>query len=435
MPNTAEPLQASVAAAGRFASTWRALRHRNFRLYMMGQGVSLMGTWMTRLALSWLTFRLTHSAFLLGLVGFSGQILTFLLAPFAGVWVDRVDRRKLLLATQVAAAVQSLALAWLTLAGVITIGEILALAAVQGLVDAFDMPARQSFVVKMVPEKADLGNAIALNSSMVNVARLVGPPVAAFVIAKLNEGYCFLIDGVSYVAVIGSLLLMRVVHERVTSKGKPSMLAQMKDGWGYVWKYVPVRNILLMFAISSLLGMSSMVLTPVVAIDVLHGGPHTLGFLTACSGVGALTSAILLASRKSVIGLLRKIQMSSFLFGAGLIVLSLSHWLLLSLMAMLLSGFGMMQGLAASNTVIQTLVPEEKRGRVMSFYTMAFIGMTPFGSLLAGSLAARFGAPHTLMLCGVGLIVSGTLFLMQNPHMKREMRPRYEELGLLEPRA
>jgi MFS family permease len=393
-----------------------------------------MGTWMTRLALSWLTFRLTHSAFLLGMVGFSGQILTFLLAPFAGVWVDRVDRRKLLIATQAAAAVQSLALAWLTLAGVITIGEILALAALQGLIDAFDMPARQSFVVKMVPDKADLGNAIALNSSMVNVARLVGPPAAAFVIARWNEGYCFLIDGLSYLAVIGSLLLMRVVHERAQGE-KPSMLAQMNDGWGYVARYLPVRNILLMFAVSSLLGMSSMVLTPVFAIDVLHGGPHTLGMLTACSGVGALISAILLASRKSVIGLLRKIQMSSFLFGTGLITMSLSHRLPLSLAAMLVSGFGMMQGLAASNTVIQTLVPEDKRGRVMSFYTMAFIGMTPFGSLFAGSLAARFGAPHTLLFCGSGLIVSASWFLLQSTTMKREMRPRYEELGILQPRT
>ena len=423
----------TVAPVGRLAHTWRALRHRNFRLYLTGQGVSLMGTWMTRLALSWLTFRLTHSAFLLGLVGFSGQILTFVLAPFAGVWVDRVDRRKLLVATQVASAAQSLALAWLTLAGVITIHEILVLAALQGLIDAFDMPARQSFVVKMVPDKADLGNAIALNSSMVNVARLIGPPVAAFVIARLNEGYCFLIDGVSYIAVIGSLLLMRMAAERAQAGAKPSMLVQMKDGWGYVSRFVPVRNILLMFAISSLLGMSSMVLTPVFAIDVLHGGPHTLGLLTACSGIGALTSAILLASRKSVVGLLRKIQMSSFLFGTGLIVMSLSHWLLLSLAAMLVSGFGMMQGLAASNTVIQTLVPEDKRGRVMSFYTMAFIGMTPFGSLLAGSLAAKFGAPRTLLFSGLGLIASAALFLLQSPHMKREMRPRYEELGILEP--
>ena len=436
MPQTAEPVEPSAAPTSRFAHTWRALRHRNFRLYTIGQGISLMGTWMTRLALSYLTYRETHSAFLLGLVGFAGQILTFLLSPFAGVWVDRVDRRKLLLLTQVGSGVQSLALAWLTLAGVITIGEILALAALQGLIDAFDVPARQSFVVKMVPDKADLSNAIALNSSMVNVGRLLGPPVAAFVIAKLNEGYCFLIDGVSYIAVIGSLLLMHISHERAASgSGRPSMLAQMQDGWGYVSRYVPVRNILLAFSINSLLGMSSMVLTPVFAIDVLHGGPHTLGLLTGCSGIGALVSAIALASRKSVVGLIGKIQAASFLFGAALILFSFSHWLWLSLAAMLLSGFSMMQAMAASNTIIQTLVPEEKRGRVMSFYTMAFIGMTPFGSLLAGSLASRFGAPHTLLFCGIGLLVSAVWFLQQSPHMKLAMRPRYEELGILQPRT
>ena len=432
MASTATP---AVPRGNPFAHVGRALRHRNFRLYVIGQGTSLMGSWMTRLALSWLTYRLSHSALLLGLVGFAGQILTFLLAPFAGVWIDRLDRRKLLVITQALAALQSLALAWLTLAGIITIHEILALAAVQGLIDAFDMPARQSFVVKMVPDKADLGNAIALNSSMVNVSRLIGPPVAAFVIAKLNEGYCFLIDGVSYLAVIASLLLMHVAHQHAMDANRPSMAAQMKDGWQYVSRYIPVRNILLLFSLSSLLGMSSMVLTPVFATTVLHGGPHTLGLLTAASGSGALISALRLAARKTVIGLLRAIQVASFLFGCGLVLFGVSHWLPLSVFAMLVSGFGMMQGLAASNTIIQTLVPEEKRGRVMSFYTMSFIGMTPFGSLLAGALASRIGAPETLVLAGVAILLGGTAFALQSSRVRQLMRPRYEELGILEPRA
>jgi MFS family permease len=426
------PLTASISPS-RFAHAWRATRHRNFRLFLIGQGISLMGSWMTRLALSWLTWRLTHSALLLGLVGFAGQILTFLLAPFAGVWIDRIDRRKLLILTQVFSALQSLALAGLTLAGIITIHEILLLAALQGLIDAFDMPGRQSFVVKMVPDKADLGNAIALNSSLVNVARLVGPPVAAFVIARSNEGYCFLLDGVSYFAVIASLILMRIAHDRPSATHKPTMLAQMKDGWSYVSTFLPVRNILLLFAVSSLMGMPYMVLLPIFAAQVLHGGAHTLGLLTAATGSGALLSAITLAARKSVVGLVTKIQVASVLFGVGLIVFGASHWLLLSLAAMFVAGYGMMQGLASSNTVIQTLVPEEKRGRVMSFYTMAFVGMMPFGSLLAGALARIVGAPATLYVTGSCVLLGGLAFFAQRKQVRRAMRPRYEELGILQP--
>lgn len=420
--------------SNRFAHTWRALRHRNFRLYLTGQGISLMGSWMTRLALSWLTYRLTHSALLLGLVGFAGQILTFLLAPFAGVWIDRIDRRKLLIATQIASAAQSLALAWLTLAGIITMNEILALAMLQGFIDAFDMPARQSFVVKMVGNKEDLGNAIALNSSMVNVARLIGPPVAAYVIAQLNEGYCFLIDGLSYLAVIASLFMMQVAHDRPSDLNRPSLFEQMKDGWSYVSSYVPVRNILLLFAVSSLMGMPYMVLLPIFATQVLHGGPHTLGLLTGASGIGALTSAVSLAARKNVLGLVSIIQIATAIFGAGLILFGSSHWLWLSLLAMLLAGFGMMQGLAASNTVIQTLVPEEKRGRVMSYYTVAFVGMLPFGSLLSGYLAHIIGAPHTLLVTGLCVLLGGVLFSTQRRAVRRAMRTRYEELGILQPK-
>ena len=426
---------AALSESSRFSHAWRALRHRNFRLFIGGQGVSLMGTWMTRLALSWLTWRLTHSAFLLGLVGFAGQILTFAVSPFAGVWVDRLDRRKLLVATQAASALQSLALAWLTLTGRITLKEILLLAAVQGLIDALDMPARQSFMIKMVGNKEDLGNAIALNSSLVNVARLVGPPVAALVIARLNEGYCFLIDGVSYFAVIASLLLMKIAADRPGAGTRPSMLAQMKDGWSYVSTFVPVRNILLLFAMSSLMGMPYLVLLPVFAAQVLHGGANTLGLLTAASGIGALISAVALAARRSVIGLLRMIQLATVLFGSGLILFGLSHTLWLSLPAMLLAGFGMMQGLASSNTVIQTLVPEEKRGRVMGYYTVAFVGMMPFGSLLSGFLAHLIGAPKTLLVTGSCVLLAGVAFFSQRQPVKAAMRTRYEELGILEART
>ena len=418
----------------RFAHTMRALRHRNYRLYLSGQCVSLMGTWMTRLALSWLTYRLTHSAFLLGMVGFAGQILTFVLAPFAGVWVDRMDRRKLLLMTQVAAAVQSLALAVLTLMKIITIQEILALAAFQGLIDAFDMPARQSFVTKMVPDKEDLSNAIALNSSMVNVARLVGPSVAAIVIAHLGEGWCFSIDGVSYLAVIASLLLMRIEPDVPGDHRRPAMAEQMREGWGYVSRFIPVRNILLLFAITSLMGMSQMALLPLFAAQVLHGGPRMLGLLTTANAVGALVAAVLLASRKNAVGLLRYVQYGGALFGAALVVFGMSHWVALSLLAMMAMGFGIMTGMGGSNTIIQTLSPENKRGRVMSFYTMAFIGMTPFGSLLAGALAHRIGAPHTLLFSGVCVLLAGAWFWSQTGAMRVDMRTRYEELGILQPK-
>jgi MFS family permease len=417
-------------APSRYAHAWRALNHRNFRLFFSGQSISLIGTWMTRVATSWLVYRLTGSALLLGVVGFAGQILTFLLAPFAGVLVDRLDRRNLLVWTQVLAAVQSLAMAALTLAHIITVPEITALSAFQGLINAFDMPGRQSFLVQMVEDKADLGNAIALNSSMVNVARLIGPALAGIVIGAVGEGYCFAIDGVSYLAVIASLLMMNVTIAQA-KRATTTMVEQLKEGWTYVANFRPIRTILLLFAVMSLMGMPFMVLMPVFASEVLRGGPHTLGWLLGASGIGALVSAVSLAFRKSVRGLTTMIQISATLFGTGLILFGLSRSLPLSLFLMLFVGFGMMQGLAASNTVIQTLVPEDKRGRVMSYYTMAFVGMVPFGSLLAGYLAHRFGAPHAVMITGAFCIVGSVWYTTQLPAMRNIMRPIYIEMGIL----
>jgi MFS family permease len=306
----------------------------------------------------------------------------------------------------------------------------------QGLINAFDMPGRQSFLVQMVssggekPDKSDLSNAIALNSSIVNLARLIGPAIAGFIIAAVGEGWCFLIDGTSYIAVVASLLMMRVpriASERPTA----SMLGQLKEGWSYVVGFRPIRTILTLFALISLMGMPFMVLMPIFAAQVLHGGPHTLGFLTGASGVGALVSAISLAVRKSVRGLTTMIQVSAFCFGGGLILFGLSRSLALSLLVLLITGFGMMQGLAASNTVIQTLVPEDKRGRVMSYYTMAFVGMAPFGSLLAGALARRFGAPHTVMITGSACVLGGIWFTTQLRAVRRVMKPIYIEMGIL----
>jgi MFS family permease len=409
---------------------WRALRHRNFKLYFFGQTISMTGNWMTRLATTWLVYHLTHSALLLGVVSFAGQIVSFALGPFAGVWVERLPRRKLLVWTQAAAAVQSLALAALTLAHVITLWEIIALTALQGLINAFDMPGRQSFLVQMVDDRNDLSNAIAINSSMANGARLVGPAIAGLVIGAFGEGWCFLMDGVSYFAVIASLLLMRVKPFE-PRRNAASMLDQMREGWDYVRTFRPIRSILLLFSLISLMGYPYAVLMPVFAAQVLHGGAYTLGWLTAASGIGALVSALSLAFRKSVVGLTRMLQIASATLGCALILFGMSHVLWLSLVLMVFAGFGLMQGAAASNTIIQSLVPEDKRARAMSYYTMAFFGAAPFGSLLAGTLAHRIGAPHTVMVTGAFCIAGSLWFSLDLSNVNALMRPIYQDRGLL----
>ncbi len=432
------------AAAPGISHTWRALRHRNFRLFFGGQTISLIGTWMTRIATSWLVYRLTKSAMLLGTVGFAGQIPTFLIAPFAGVWVDRLDRRRVLVWTQTLAMIQSFALAALTLSGHITVAWILGLAVMQGLVNAFDMPGRQAFMVQMVGDRADLGNAIAINSSMVNMARLIGPSLAGLVIAATNEGWCFFIDGVSYIAVIASLLMMQL-NVAAIRRAATSTFHEMKEGWSYVSGFLPIRTILMLFAVVSLMGMPFVVLMPIFAANVLRGGPHTLGFLMGAMGVGALISALSLAARKSVRGLIRTIPIASAVFGLGLIGFGLSHSFWFSMLTVSIAGMGMMQGMAASNTIIQTLVSEDKRGRVMSYYTMAFVGMAPFGSLLAGTMASaiptasvRFlggivltGAQWTVMINGAVVVLGAAWFFTRLPAVREVVRPIYQEMGII----
>ena len=433
--NTKEKIEPEKPASSRdYSHAWRALRHRNFRLFFGGQSISLIGTWMTRIATAWLVYRLTKSSLLLGTVSFAGQIPTFLLAPFAGVLVDRMDRRKVLIWTQVLAMVQSLALAALTLTKVINIHEVLALSVFQGVINAFDMPGRQAFMVVMVKDRGDLSNAIAINSSMVNLARLVGPSLAGLVIAATNEGWCFLIDGISYIAVILSLLMMQVPADAV-KRAAASMLDQLKEGWTYVSNFAPIRTILLLFALISLMGMPFVVLMPVFAAQVLHGGAHTLGFLMGALGVGALISALSLVVRKSVRGLLKMIPVAATVFGIGLVGFGFSNLQWLSLLLMLVIGFGMMQGMTASNTIIQTLVPEDKRGRVMSYYTVAFVGMAPFGSLMAGGLAHAIGAPRTVMLSGIACIAGSLWFWSRLKFIRKDIRPIYEQLGILQPKV
>jgi MFS family permease len=413
-----------------FSHIGRALRHRNFRLFYFGQSISVIGTWMTRIAAVWLVYRLTHSALLLGVVSFSGQIAAFVLGPFAGVWVERMNRRKLLVWTQAAGAVQSLALAALTLTHVITLWEIIVLAALQGVINAFDMPGRQSFLMQMVEDRSDLSNAIAINSSMANAARLVGPAIAGVVIAAVGEGWCFFIDGVSYIAVIASLLMMRIAPSQL-HRHASTMLDQLREGWDYVRTFRPIRTILLTFALISLMGYPYAVLLPIFAAQILHGGAHTLGWLSAASGVGALTSAVSLALRKTVIGLTRMIQIASATLGVALILFGFSHVLWLSILLMVFAGFGLIQTASVSNTIIQSLVPEDKRARVMGYYTMAFFGASPFGSLLAGALAHRIGAPHTVMVTGACCIAASLWFTTEMPKIRAVMKPIYQQMGLL----
>jgi MFS family permease len=425
------PLAMASRANASIAFALRALRHRNYRLFFGGQIVSLAGTWITTTATAWLVYRLTGSAWLLGLVGFAGQFPAFLLGPFAGIFVDRWDRRRLLVGTQILSMLQSFALAALTLSGHITVEAIVLLNVVQGIVNAFDMPGRQAFLIAMIESRDELGNAIALNSSMVNVARLVGPSIAGVVIALTSEGWCFLIDGVSYLGVIAALLAMRVAARSQPATTRPGAMQQFVEGWTYAFGFRPIRSIILLLALVSLVGVPYSVLMPVFAATVFRGGPHTLGFLMAASGGGALVGALWLATRRSVVGLGRIITISSAAFGAGLVGFSLTTSLPLAIPCLVVAGFGFIVQMAGSNTVIQTIVDDEKRGSVMSFYMMAFLGTAPFGSLIAGWLSSRIGAPHTLLVGGVCCLAGAAWFAAELPHIRQAVRPIYIRLGIL----
>ncbi|HEY4101744.1 MAG TPA: MFS transporter [Gemmatimonadales bacterium] len=423
---------APVPARRSVPSLARALRHRNYRLFFAGQGTSVVGTWITRVATSWLVFRLTHSAVLLGFVAFFGQVPTFLLAPIAGVWVDRLDRYKVLFVTQTLAMLQSFALAALALTGVIQVWHILVLQAFQGMINAFDTPSRQSFLIEMVDDPADLSNAIALNSTMVNAARLIGPAIAGALISSVGEGWCFLIDGVSYLAVIGSLWLMRVAHE-VREWRDTRVWDELVAGVRYAGGFPPIRAILLLLTLTSIAGMPYSTLMPVIASDVLHSNALAYGFLMGAVGVGALIGALHLASRRSVRGLGRLVPQATLTFGGALVAFSFSRNIFLSIGLLLFVGIGFMTQMAGSNTLLQTLVRPEMRGRVMAFYTMAIMGTVPFGALLAGELAARIGAPHTILAGGLTCVAGGLVFLRILPGLREHVRPIYIERGIIPP--
>jgi len=409
---------------------FRSLRYGNYRLFFGGQSISLVGTWIQRIALPWLVYKLSGSAFLLGAVGFASQIPTFLLAPFAGMFTDRWNRKHILIITQILAMFQALVLAVLYFAGGIRIWNIMVLGILLGCINAFDMTARQAFVVDMIEKKEDMGNAIALNSLMVNGARLIGPSMAGVLIATTGEGVCFLLNGLSYLFVIVSLLLMKISAEGAKGHGA-DILQELKEGFSYAFGFPPIRSVILLLGLVSLVGMLYAVLMPVFAGDILGGGPHTFGFLMGASGIGALAGALYMASRKDILGFGKIIPLSAAVFGFGLIAFSLSRIFLVSMALMLITGFGMLIQMTSSNTILQTIVDDDKRGRVMSFYTMAFMGTAPFGSLMAGGLASSIGAPGTLMIGGVLCILSAVVFASRLGRLKEMVRPIYVRLGII----
>ncbi len=415
-----------------FLHLLRALRSRNYRLFVAGQGVSLVGTWMQQVAMSWLVYRLTGSAMLLGVVGFTSQIPTIFISLFAGVLADRWDRRRLLIATQTLAMLQAAFLAFVVLTGLVQVWHIILLSLVLGIVNAFDIPIRQSFVVEMVENKEDLGNAIALNSSMVNGARLIGPSIAGLLVASFGEGICFLLNAISYLAVIVAIAAMHIPNSSTKYfRPKRNILQELNEGILYVYKFGPIRSILLLIALVSLMGMPYSVLVPVFAKEILHGGVHTFGFLMTAAGCGALVGTLYLASRQSVLGLGRIIVIATILFSTGIVTFALSSYFILSLAAMTVAGFGGMTLVASCNTVLQTILDEDKRGRVMSFFTIAFMGVAPFGSLGAGSMAGFIGPRDTLLIGGIGCLIGAMIFTRYLPQIRDEVRPFYERMGII----
>jgi len=407
-------------AESKLPTSLRAFRHRNYQLFFAGQLVSLSGTWMQSVAQSWLVYRLTGSAILLGLVGFASQIPVFILAPIGGAAADRSSRHRIVVITQIAAMVLAFILAGLTLTHRIHVWHLFVLAAMLGITYAFYVPAASAFVVDMVG-KDDLMNAIALNSSLVNGARIVGPAIAGILVATVGEGWCFLINAASYIAVIIGLKMMSISpHRKVPLPGSP--WADIVEGFRFVWQASPVRALLLLLGAVSLFGTPYAVLMPIFAAEILHGGAGGLGLLMGASGLGALLGALSLARRNRVRGLGRWVAVSTGGFGVSLILFSLSHSFWLSAAVLLPVGFTMMIEMAASNTLIQAMVPDNLRGRVMAVYSMMFMGMAPIGALVAGSLAHRLGAPNTVLFGGIVCIVGAALFALRLPKLREEGR-------------
>ena len=419
---------------GRLADLGRALSHRNYRLYVIGQGVSLIGTWMQQVGLSWMVYEATNSSLLLGLVSFSGQIPSLFLAPIAGVLSDRWNRHRTLLVTQSLAMVQALLLVGLMLFGTPAVWQIIPLALAAGLINAFDLPTRQAFLVDMIADRRDLPNAIAINSSIVNLTRLIGPFLAGVVIAAGGSITCFLLNALSFVAVLIGLLMMRDLPPQ---KAKPAGTIRegLVEGIRYAWTFRPIRALLMMMSLVSLCGMAQSVIMPVFASKILKGGPLLFGLLSGASGCGALASAVYLASRKTVLGLGKRMAWATGIFGLGLIGFSLSTSIPLSIGLLVVTGFTMMLQMASSNTLIQTIADEDKRGRVLSLYAMAFMGSAPIGSLMAGTLAERFGPTVPPQMAGVVCLIGAVVFARVYPMLREDVVPIYRKAGILPPVA
>jgi MFS family permease len=427
--DTTEPARSATASSrSRFQDTIRSLRHRNFQLFFSGQLISLIGTWMQNVAQSWLVYRLTGSSLLLGVVSFAGQIPVFPMAPLAGMVADRLNRRTIVIITQTASMILAFILAALTLTKLVTVWEVIALASFLGVVNAFDIPARQSFLVEMVG-RDDLMNAIALNSSIFNSARIIGPAIAGILVAGIGEGWCFFANAVSYIAVIIGLILMRI-PPRVAERTITSAYEHIAEGFRFVRRTAPIRALLALLGLVSLVGMPYTVLMPVFAKNILHGNARTLGVLGSAAGIGALTGALTLASRRRVHGLGRWVWMACGAFGVFLILFSLSRWYMLSVLLLVPVGFSLMTQMGATNTLVQSMVPDRLRGRTMAVYSMMFMGMSPLGSILAGAAAERMGAPMTVALGGALAVGAAIAFARHLPKIQGEARQLLSAQGL-----
>jgi MFS family permease len=404
-----------------FGTLVRAFRSRNYRLYFLGQGVSLIGTWMQNVALSWLVYRLTQSAFMLGVVGFITQVPMMALTPFTGVLADRWNRYRVMIFTQVSMMILATILAILVMTHWIAIWQIIVIGSFFGAANALDAPTRHSFIVQLVENREDLSNAIALNSAMFNSARLIGPSIAGLLIALTGEGVCFLINALSFLAVIFALLAMKITSQENLSPDRSGILQELKEGVIYTFGSRPIRLTLLHFAFVSLLGMSFTVLLPILATEILKGGPRSLGFLLGAMGVGALLSSILMAARKDTSGLWKLAGVASTIFGLGLIALSRSHNFTLSLILMVITGFGMVTIMTASNTFLQTNIEDSKRARVMAFYLLSFFGTVPFGNLITGTIAHSIGVPMTILFAGIFSLLGSWVFSSRfSSYLKKE---------------
>jgi MFS family permease len=425
---TSSPRSGTIEDRSRFRDMVRSLKHRNFRLFFSGQMISLVGTWMDNIAEAWLVYRLTGSSLLLGTVAFCGQIPIFLLGPIGGFVADRCNRRSIVITTQISSMILASILSFLTLTKRVTVGEVIAIATAMGVVNAFDVPARQSFLVEMVGRE-DLMNAIALNSSMFNSARVIGPSVAGILVASIGEGWCFFANAVSYIAVIAGLLMMRVPRSAVEPHDA-SPLEHIAEGFRFVRETAPIRALLLLTGVNSIVALPYSVLMPIFAARVLHGNARTLGVLMGATGIGALLGALALASRTKLQGLAKLVAISCASFGTSLILFSFSRSFPLSVVLLVPVGFFIMVQMASTNTLIQSMVPDRLRGRTMAVYSMMFLGMAPIGALLSGTMAEHIGAPWTVALGGIGAISGAAIFARNLPTIRVQARELIIAQGL-----